>query len=114
LKLHIREQQPTPPHHHRTQRHSSSPERPHGRHSLDARNHYPQIKHHTPPPKQGDNQSPRPAGLSTPTQQQGHGLVVSKPNSVSDDPAPATPPTTTSCCAPEPHPLQAQPIQRIA
>ncbi len=21
----------------------------------DARNHYPQIKHHTPPPKQGDN-----------------------------------------------------------
>lgn len=22
---------------------------------LDARNHYPQIKHHTPPPKQGDN-----------------------------------------------------------
>ena len=23
----------------------------------DARNHYPQIKHHTPPPKQGDNQS---------------------------------------------------------
>lgn len=23
---------------------------------LDARNHYPQIKHHTPPPKQGDNQ----------------------------------------------------------
>jgi hypothetical protein len=24
---------------------------------LDARNHYPQIKHHTPPPKQGDNQS---------------------------------------------------------
>ena len=24
---------------------------------LDARNHYPQIKHHTPPPKRGDNQS---------------------------------------------------------
>ena len=23
--------------------------------ALDARNHYPQIKHHTPPPKQGDN-----------------------------------------------------------
>ena len=22
---------------------------------LDARNHYPQIKHHTPPPKRGDN-----------------------------------------------------------
>ena len=24
---------------------------------LDARNHYPQIKHHTPPPKRGDNQA---------------------------------------------------------
>jgi hypothetical protein len=24
---------------------------------LDARNHYPQLKHHTPPPKQGDNTS---------------------------------------------------------
>src|ERR1044072_2355247 len=27
--------------------------------ALDARNHYPQIKHHTPPPKQGSNQNPR-------------------------------------------------------
>jgi hypothetical protein len=34
---------------------------------LDARNHYPQIKHHTPPPKTG----------------QQHEGVVSKPNSVS-------------------------------
>ena len=25
----------------------------------DARNHYPQIKHHTPPPKQGNNNQPR-------------------------------------------------------
>lgn len=25
---------------------------------LDARNHYPQIKHHTPPPKQGNNKHP--------------------------------------------------------
>ena len=25
---------------------------------LDARNHYPQIKHHTPPPKQGNNNQP--------------------------------------------------------
>jgi hypothetical protein len=32
-----------------------------GEHScaLDARNHYPQIKHHTPPPKQGNNNQPR-------------------------------------------------------
>jgi hypothetical protein len=28
--------------------------------ALDARNHYPQIKHHTPPPKQGDNTNPPP------------------------------------------------------
>ena len=27
---------------------------------LDARNHYPQIKHHTPPPKQGNNKNPEP------------------------------------------------------
>ena len=27
---------------------------------LDARNHYPQIKHHTPPPKQGNNTPPTP------------------------------------------------------
>lgn len=27
---------------------------------LDARNHYPQIKHHTPPPKQGSNKTPEP------------------------------------------------------
>lgn len=47
---------------------------------LDARNHYPQIKHHTPPPKQGNN-TPTPPTQSHP--RQGHGLVVSKPNSVS-------------------------------
>ena len=33
--------------------------RRHGHCSLDARNHYPQIKHHTPPPKQGDNNHTR-------------------------------------------------------
>src|SRR5690606_33347996 len=38
---------------------------------LDARNHYPQIKHHTPPPKTGRQ----------------HRRVASKPNSVSGDPA---------------------------
>lgn len=26
---------------------------------IDARNHYPQIKHHTPPPKQGNNNQPQ-------------------------------------------------------
>lgn len=50
---------------------------------FDARNHYPQIKHHTPPPKQGNNEA------SHHTQWPGkHGPVVSKPNSVSDDFAP--------------------------
>jgi hypothetical protein len=41
-----------------------SPHHPHGRHEhircLDARNHYPQIKHHTPPPKDGATTSPIP------------------------------------------------------
>jgi hypothetical protein len=41
-------------------------------HSSDARNHYPQIKHHTPPPRRGDN---------NPTQKTGPG-VASGPNSV--------------------------------
>jgi len=32
---------------------------------LDARNHYPQIKHHTPPPKQGNNKTPTPESITT-------------------------------------------------
>ena len=52
---------------------------------LDARNHYPQIKHHTPPPKRGNN-TPTPTNAgATPTR--GHGPVVSKPNSVSGSPS---------------------------
>ena len=83
--------------------------RPHGCRSLDARNHYPQIKHHTPPPKRSDNTPSHP-------QAEKNRLVVSKPNSVFDDPAPATPPTTTSVVAPEPPPLQhtAHPTNRSA
>jgi len=60
------------------------------RHLFDARNHYPQIKHHTPPPKRGNNKNPQPPTNSggqepapTPHQEQARGLVVSKPNSVS-------------------------------
>ena len=34
----------------------------HGCRSLDARNHYPQIKHHTPPPKTGRQHASDPAG----------------------------------------------------
>ena len=41
---------------------------------LDARNHYPTLKHHTPPPSEA---TPHPPGRA-----------VSKPNSVSDDPSP--------------------------
>src|ERR1700748_2290817 len=47
---------------------------------LDARNHYPQIKHHTPPPKLGA--TPKPPD----PQAKKNGLVASKPNSVSGDP----------------------------
>ena len=55
----------------------------------DARNHYPRIKHHTPPSRWGDNRT---------------GRVVSKPNSVSGDSAPAltliSPAPEHVCCAP--------------
>jgi hypothetical protein len=38
----------------------------------DARNHYPQIKHHTPPPKQGNNNQPRTvSGARSPPQKAG-------------------------------------------
>ena len=43
---------------------------------LDARNHYPQIKHHTPPPRWSDNTDPDPNGPRTTPG------VVSGPNSV--------------------------------
>ena len=70
---------------------------------LDARNHYPQIKHHTPPPKMEQQHA------SHPTQGPGkNGPVVSKPNSVFDDfPQDAFPhPTQSLLSAPDPHPLQ--------
>ena len=65
-------------------------EQPRHRHLFDARNHYPQIKHHTPPPKRGNNKNPQPPEQTQeaksrhlPPTQQTRGLVVSKPNSVS-------------------------------
>ena len=45
-------------------------------HELDARNHYPQIKHHTPPPKQGNN-TPTPSTRSHP--RKGTGLLSQGP-----------------------------------
>src|SRR3954462_6476077 len=50
---------------------------------LDARNHYPQIKHHTPPPKM--ERQPRPIPGFPHSGRRDSGLVASKPNSVSDD-----------------------------
>lgn len=47
---------------------------------LDARNHYPQIKHHTPPPKCEATTRRHPQRDATPRKE--HGPVVSKPNSV--------------------------------
>ena len=62
----------------------------HGCCSLDARNHYPRIKHHTPHHQRWSDNNPPPTGaqpLPVPqeTGQRSGGLVVSKPNSVSDE-----------------------------
>ena len=88
-KLHINKTKTTPPNPH--------PKEGAGHRrfcSLDARNHYPQIKHHTPPPKRGDNTPPRSRSP------QENGLVVSKPNSVSGNPPPAHPADETSVVHP--------------
>ncbi len=61
----------------------------------DARNHYPQIKHHTPPPKEGATTKSYPRFPTT--GQRDSGPVASKPNSVSDDFAPAVSPAGTQC-----------------
>jgi hypothetical protein len=47
-----------------------------------------------------------PTGTVKPPRKPGHGLVVSKPNSVFSDSLPASPPNSQVCCAPEPDPLQ--------
>ena len=107
-----------------------------GRHtgccSLDARNHYPQIKHHTPPPSEATTTTPThwaplPKKRRTPPvpHKQGeevHGPVVSKPNSVFDEfpagphPQGGAPESRHVCCAPEPTPLQgaAHPTNRLS
>ncbi len=53
---------------------------------VDARNHYPRIKHHTPPPKPGAT-----THLPPHTGAREHRPVVSKPNSVLGDPPNPTP-----------------------
>ena len=71
-KLHIREQQPHP----RTPSEKGTRRR-HGHCSLDARNHYPQIKHHTPPPKTGRQHSD--PTTARPPRQRGTGLLSQSP-----------------------------------
>ena len=70
--------------------------------ALDARNHYPQIKHHTPPPKPVRQQQPPPRNRGVPhplTERGANGPVVSGPNSVSGN---SSRPTLSSrpnvCC----------------
>ena len=87
-------------------------EHDHGRHgycSLDARNHYPQIKHHTPPPRWSDN-TPHPKRSNTTagspqTGEEVTGLLPQSPIVCLDVPPPAPQrgrPTRQVCCAPEP------------
>ena len=78
----------------------------------DARNHYPQIKHHTPPPKQGDNQSLSP--VSHTRDEEIAGLLPQSPIVCLAVPHRCFPTGSTFVVAPEPNPLQARPISRIA
>jgi hypothetical protein len=102
---------------------------------LLARCSQPLSTNQTPHPttKRGDNNHTRKTPGATPERaitapgspkhraKKQRGPVVSKPNSVSSESPPARTPhkgtprkTGTVCCAPEPHPLQVKPIQRIA
>ena len=71
---------------------------------LDARNHYPQIKHHTPPPRWSDNTPP------TPHRGQGRtGLLPQDPTVCLAAPIERQSPVDESkfvCCAPTHDPLQ--------
>ena len=88
---------------------------------LDARNHYPQIKHHTPPPKQGNNKNPPPptnpgAKGRHPPLNRGRpaGLLSQSPivclavifDQETNFPEPDQLLVLSSIYAPDPHPLQ--------
>ena len=92
---------PTPPIPHTVQK--RQPRGHNGHCSLDARNHYPQIKHHTPPPSGATTTTPKQHGrhprkgdhrfrFPTIRAKKRRGLVVSKPNSVSSEFPPARTP----------------------
>jgi hypothetical protein len=74
----------------------------------DARNHYPQIKHHTPPPKHEATTSPIPGFPQR--DEEIAGLLSQSPIVCPTIPSPASitrhPYRLNVCCAPEPHPLQ--------
>ena len=87
---------------------------------LDARNHYPQIKHHTPPPKWSDTQTHCPTLSPGPDHthrfprkdEAGAGLLPQSPIVCS---VIHPPKGTQVCCVHQNrHPLQGRPIQRIA
>ena len=87
---------------HHNKPHTRQPQKATRQHvRLDARNHYPQIKHHTPPPRWSDNTPPDP-------QTENNGPVVSGPNSVSGsiDSHDPVEPITFACRAPTDSPLQ--------
>ena len=98
-----------------------------GRHtgccSLDARNHYPQIKHHTPPPSEATTTTPWRVRQPPvpPKGRRGHtGLLSQSPIVCSVIPIPSPPPKEPAPTGKRlllhqnRHPLQARPIQRIA
>jgi hypothetical protein len=79
---------------------------------LDARNHYPQIKHHTPPPKWSDNQTLSP--VSHPRDEEIAGLLPQSPIvclAIHHRIKPVA--AQLFVVAPEPHPLQVGPICTI-
>lgn len=64
---------------------NTNPHRSRRPHMRDARNHYPQIKHHTPPPKQGNNNQPPHQGRHTPRTQKCRGAADLSPVSHTRD-----------------------------
>ena len=80
---------------------------------LDARNHYPQIKHHTPPPKMEQQQKLPPNGVSR------HKTLTKRTRTaglLSQSPIVCLAVIKFVCCAPDPHPLQVRghPTNRLS
>jgi len=83
--------------------------------SLRVRCSQPLSTNQTPHPTTKDEATTSPIPGFPHSGRRDSGPVVSKPNSVSGNSSPATIPHRLNVCrAPEPHPLQAWPIHRIA